>query len=381
MLRIDITEPVLRWAINRTRTPIENLKNTQDFKLIEEWLSGTIRPTLRQAEKLAKKAGIPFGYLLLAEPVNDLPDMVDFRTVDSKRVSELSPELEDVIHRCQARLNWYIDFAREVGETSPTLSGRYRITDNSLQVAQSILNEIDWYPGKREPGRERVLTLSDDIEKLGILVMRSSVVGNDNSRKLSIEEFRGFTLMEDHFSLIFINGADYKVGQLFSLAHEFGHVLLGAPGLSGERNEHGKVERWCNQFAAELLIPKRKIIAQWREIEDPQTMIEWGYQNYGVSADTVVWKLVDSNLLSRNRAVKFLSALPKVPNMEATTGGNFYNNTCSRLGYRFTETVTGALVDGLISQQEASRQLGIPKTQTLNELVRRIHEVDYQGVA
>lgn len=380
MLRIDIAEPVLRWAINRTQTPIENLKNTQDFKLVEEWLSGTTRPTLRQAEKLAKKAGIPFGYLLLAEPVNDLPDMVDFRTVDSKRISELSPELEDVIHLCQARLNWYIDFAREVGETSPALSGQYRITDNSMQVAQSILNEIDWYPGKRESGRERVLTLSDDIEKLGILVMRSSVVGNDNSRKLSMEEFRGFTLMEDHFSLIFINGADYKVGQLFSLAHEFGHVLLGAPGLSGERNEHREIERWCNQFAAELLLPECEAITKWREIGDVEAMIEWGYQNYGVSADTVAWKLVDSNLLSRDRAVEFLRALPRMPSTE-TTGGNFYNNTCSRLGHRFTETVTGALVDGLISQQEASRQLGISKTQTLNELVRRIHEVDYQGVA
>ncbi len=35
MLRIDIAEPVLRWAINRPQTPIENLKNTQDFKLVE----------------------------------------------------------------------------------------------------------------------------------------------------------------------------------------------------------------------------------------------------------------------------------------------------------------------------------------------------------
>lgn len=46
MVRVDINPAVLKWAISRTGIPIAQLKSKPDFKLVEEWLQGTVKPTL-----------------------------------------------------------------------------------------------------------------------------------------------------------------------------------------------------------------------------------------------------------------------------------------------------------------------------------------------
>lgn len=93
-----------------------------------------------------------------------------------------------------------------------------------------------------------VLELADAIEAAGILVLRSSILGNNAHAPLNVEEFRGFPL-------IFINSRDAQVAQYFSLAHELGHVATAQPGLSGGHEDDRSVERSCNRFASECVMP------------------------------------------------------------------------------------------------------------------------------
>lgn len=142
-------------------------------------------------------------------------------------------------------------------------------------------------------------------------------------------------------------------------------------------NDHHDVERWCNRFAAALLLPQHALLQEWDSNPDLNHITQWAYDVYRVSADTTLWSLVGRDRLSRPQAQEFLqrrSLRPKTPVVGG--GGDFFVTLKSRLGGRFLDTVTGAYVDGAISQEEASRQLGIAKSETLKNTVTRA-----QGVA
>lgn len=375
-LRVEIAPAVLQWAIERTGLSLDELANRSQTKAVRQWIAKDANPTLNQAEDLARLASIPFGYLLLGEPTDDTPAIADFRTKENQQLSGVSPDLEETLLLCKSRLSFYREYSTTQGVSGPEFVGSFSLKHSAAQAADEVKKWVEWKPGQREPNRERVLTLADAIEKAGVLVMRSSVVGNSTKRKLDVGEFRGFTLIDQQFALIFINGSDAKVGQLFSLGHELGHVLLGEPGVSGDRNLHRKVEQWCNEFAAELLVQTSELVRQFEESGDLGETVKWAYERYGVSRDVAVWALVDAEAISREVATDFLRTGSQPPQVREPSGGSFWNTIRIRLGGRFLDTVTGAALDGDISVREASQQLGIEKTETVLELISR-----YEGAA
>ena len=70
--------------------------------------------------------------------------------------------------------------------------------------------------------------LIEAIEEAGILVMANGVVGNNTSRSLDPDEFRGFVLVDKIAPLVFINSSDWKAAQMFTLAHELAHIFIGS---------------------------------------------------------------------------------------------------------------------------------------------------------
>jgi len=66
MVYIKVSHAILKWV--RWRAP----HVVAQFPQFESWLKGEKRPTLKQIEKLAKKANIPLGYFFWDTPPNEI---------------------------------------------------------------------------------------------------------------------------------------------------------------------------------------------------------------------------------------------------------------------------------------------------------------------
>jgi Zn-dependent peptidase ImmA (M78 family) len=67
--------------------------------------------------------------------------------------------------------------------------------------------------------------------------------------------------------LIFLNAADSKSAQMFTLCHELAHLWIGESGVSDPvagAVPAQPIERWCNAIAAEVLVPVEELHGQRR---------------------------------------------------------------------------------------------------------------------
>lgn len=324
-LHVSINPRVLRWAIERTGLGVEELSQQPCLADLASWVSGGSEPTLNEAEALAKAARIPFGYLLLDEPTEHAIDLPDFRARDGQERPGLSLDLEEVLEESSWRLSWYAEHAVD----SPQLLGSAGLEDSPEEAAQSAARTLRWSTESVHNPQILLDQLADLIEDAGVLVMRSAT-----RQPLSTEEFSGFTLVEEGFALIFINAAARSTAQLFALAHQLGHVVLGEPGISGNGSAH-PVERWCHRFAAELL--QTQTLA-FNDLMDER------------SAHPPSDHHADAVALSHEAE-------------------DFRYATRIHLGRRFLQSVVEAARSGALFQRDAARLLGVQQASAFQELM------------
>src|ERR1022692_1617348 len=259
MNRVAIQPKLLRWACERAgfdRTDLEH-----KFPQLAAWESSTAQPTLKQLEAFAKATYTPVGYLFLSEPPVEKIPIPDFRALGNERIGHPSPDLLDTIYVCQQRQEWFRNYARSMGESPLVFVGSARVGDDVVPTAARIREELGFDLNARRQMPTWTDALRHFIEQadgLGILVMCNGVVHNNNYRHLDPQEFRGFAMADGLAPLVFINGADTKAAQMFTLAHELAHIWLGESALSNVRPDSSpahNIETWCNRVAAELLVP------------------------------------------------------------------------------------------------------------------------------
>lgn len=258
-MHVDVSPSRFRWARERARMTSAAL--ARRFPKLEQWESGEVRPTLKQLENFAKATYAPIGFFFLPDPPQEQVPIPDFRTVREAVIARPSPDLLDTLYICQQRQEWYRDFARTEGEETLAFVGSLT-TDTPVETAaHAIRLALHFSVEERQSmgtWAEALRCFIEQADAAGILVMVSGVVGNNNRRKLAPDEFRGFALSDAFAPLVFINGADSKSAQMFTLAYEIAHLWLGATALSDidpRSTSTIRVEQWCNQVAAELLVP------------------------------------------------------------------------------------------------------------------------------
>jgi Zn-dependent peptidase ImmA (M78 family) len=259
MIRVEVQPELLKWAWERSRLSGDALH--EHFPQFDSWIKKSSQPTLRQVEDFAKTTHTPVGFLFLKEPPVERVPIPDFRTVAGKGVERPSPELLDTIYICQQRQEWYRGYANSLGETPLSFVGSASVKDSIVETASKIRHELKFDIEERRlmhTWTDALRSFLEQADSMGILVMSSGVVLNNNRRRLDPSEFRGFAMSDGLAPLVFINGADTKSAQMFTLAHELAHIWIGESAVSDAQPAEAKgnaVELWCNEVAAELLVP------------------------------------------------------------------------------------------------------------------------------
>lgn len=208
---------------------------TGKFPKLDAWEAGAAAPKMRQLEEFAKATYVPIGFLFLTEPpVEELP-VPDFRTFRDEGMRWPSPDLLETIYACELRQDWYREFAR--GSCLGTGRTRWQPSPRGdpLEAAAQLRDALGFGLARRVEYRtwtEALSGLVEHAEDAGILVMISGIVGSNTHRPLDPKEFRGFSLVDEMAPVVFINGADTKAAQIFSLAHELAHIALGGSAVS-----------------------------------------------------------------------------------------------------------------------------------------------------
>ena len=206
--------------------------------------------------------------------------------------------------------------------------------------------------------------------------MVSGVVGSNNKRVLNPEEFRGFALADKVAPLVFINGADTKAAQMFTLAHELAHIWLGKSAVSDAgiaSSTTQNVEAWCNRVAAEFLVPLAELR---RELgtDDPFVAVQKLARAFKVSTLVILRRLLDAEAITRSRFEAAYTAEVKrlTEKMSSSGGGNFYLTQGARLSRRFARALITSTLEGQTLFRDAFQMLGIKKEKTFRELGRSL---------
>ncbi len=377
MIRVPVQPDLLRWARERAGRTGEEL--SRRFPKIEAWERGEVQPTFRQLEDFAKATHAPIGYLFLAEPPVESVPIPDFRTGVKARLGRPSPDLLDIVYLCQQRQNWYRDFARTVHEPTLAFVRSARVGDDVVETAAVIRRAL----GLDLEERKRLGTWTDALrrfieqaEALGVLVMVSGVVGSNNRRPLDPEEFRGFALADPLAPLVFVNGADTKAAQMFTLAHEIAHIWLGQSAVSDARIRavpDQETERWCNRVAAELLVPLEVLRRELDIHADLEGEIGRLARRFKVSTLVVLRRIHDAGALSREEFwAAYDDELARLRGLSKGSGGNFYLTLGARVSKRFARALVESTLEGRTGFTEAFGMLGLKKMETFNELGRKL---------
>lgn len=372
----DIEPSLLRWARESIGYSLDEaaakIKPSGGVERLEAWEAGEGAPTVAQLRKIAEVYRRPLAVFFLPEPPRDFMAMHDFRRVPGAEAGRWSPNLHSAVIRAGEQREALRELAEILGEDpSPVpevgisedpevLAGRIRDL-----IGIPLAEQIEW----RRPD-VALRTWIAAVEATGVLVLQT--------QKVDVDEMRGFALSDDSVAVIVLNGGDSRRGRIFTLIHEFVHVVLHSSGVCDlfpvERatSETDRTEVFCNQVAASVLLPEDEFLADRlvadRDGEDWDDMLlrQLG-DRYGVSREAILRRLLTLGKTTfdfyRQKRQEFIDEYREIK--ERKRAGKkpkipFYRLKVRDLGRPYVELALDAYRGRAISTSEAADYLDVP---------------------
>ena len=366
---MNVNPDTLNNYVEKAHIPINELRAS--VKNIDLFLSGEKQPTFNQISNIAKKLNIPTGLLLLDKSIEIKSGRLEFRTLNSSYLDEMSEELRDTIIEMESKQA----FLREYIESPLDFIGSCSIDDDVLFVASKIRTklQIDKEFQANILKTNMLKFLKEKINNIGVFVFFNGIVGENTHRSLNLAEFRGFVLTDDKAPIIFINQKDETInGKVFTLIHELVHLFVGTDEILTEVDAgdytFDPTEAFVNKVTAELLVPKDIFFNAANLIKNSNSsnIISTLADKFKVSEFVIVRRLYDLKFIDhKSYDIKTKELAEKFKSFQqnklkpSSSGGDYYNNLHFRIDRRFFSYVQNALQQNRISYTDAFRIIGV----------------------
>ncbi|WP_420320904.1 ImmA/IrrE family metallo-endopeptidase [Flagellimonas sp.] len=300
-----ITSEILKWARESAKITVEDAakKVSVSPERYLTWEEGKDFPTIRQAKVLAKSFRRAFSLFFLPEVPKDFQPLQDYRRDDAK---ELDTASLFIIRDIQEKQGWISELFEETGETELPFVGKFTMNDNPEDVAKDILKTLNINPSNYQ--KKPIYEWIEKTEKAGIFISRTS---NIHSRlTLDKDLIKGFAIADKFAPFIFVNSKDWDAPQLFTLVHELAHIWIAKSGISNEididftdkpKSKFHPVELFCNQVAANALMPREIIAHLGAETLESHTRIFKQAKELGISSFALLVRALNLELLTTSK--------------------------------------------------------------------------------
>lgn len=370
-VQIDVVPSILEWAIKESRINPSIIEIKQPK--LKDWIAQISKPTFVQLKNLSEFLRVPFGYMFLNEPPMHNVFDVEFRTLNNELNERPSKELEDILIDIKYKQNWISEIRKNDGYEPIDLVGYCsRKSGNNVVDLNAILDiPKNWFLTQKDEDKAFAY-LRQKIEDKGIFVMVNGIVIDDTHRKLPIEEFRAFVLVDEYAPFIFINRNDSKKAMIFSLIHEFLHILFNTDDILNLNDFKDEVdlERKINKLTADFLCPESFIKQNWDNNIDLKENIERFSEILKVSKIVVAIAMNSYQLISNQLVEEIKNETDQIIKYyfkETKSGGDYYNNKVNRLSERFIDAVINHAETGNLQFTEAFKLLNV-KGSTYDQL-------------
>jgi len=387
--KAHITPKVFKWARESARMTeeIAAAKISVSSDRLIDWEGGNSKPTIRQAQTLAKAYRRPFALFFLPDIPQDFQPLQDYRKKGSK---ELGTASIFIIREIQQKQAWISEVNEQNEEEKIPFVGRFSLQDNPVTVSKDILSTLDINPLQYEyenPIKEWI----DKAESNGIFISRTSFI--HSGLKLDSNEIQGFAISDLYAPFVFINSSDWNAPQLFTLVHELAHIWIAETGISNQiqpivrsQEKYHPIEIFCNEVAANALIPIDYISELSKSDTTTSDQIFRYSKNLGISSFALLVRALNLNLISfseysslkREADAGFREFMQKENERKAkqkqTDGGpNPYLLKLNKNSRLFTQIVLDAYKGGFVEPNIASNLLNTP-TNKFSKLEEQLYK-------
>ena len=297
---VDVVPQVLSWLRTSTGWEVEEVAKRlrTSVEVVKDFETGKRNPTMGQLNVLSEIYKRPIASFFLTKPKEEKPLPKDYRFLPN-RANIFDKKTILAIRRSRSLQNIGKELSLNIRYETVTKVKKVSLTDNPEIIAREYRELFDLGLEKQKKFKDAYKLfgyLRDVLEDSNVLVFQFS---------MPIEDARGFALADDLPSVIVINSKDSIEARLFTLMHEFSHILLGEtvidiPDETLANRE--KIERWCNAFSASFLLPKeyaRELFEEYHgRLTETDTLISLS-RKYMISKAVLLVKMLELDYISR----------------------------------------------------------------------------------